>query len=512
MNFDIAAWRTQLRSFYEGLEKKQRRNLWFILVFFLATVVALTLFFSNPNYQVVFSNLDAKSAGEITQKLDQLKIPYQLQGTNVLVPASQADQVRVDMAMQGLPSSGTVDYSQIFQQSSVFSLSSQELNLEELSVLQQRIAQSIDLINGIQSSEVTVVPAQQSSFLVSSTNSSAKATVVLTLGAGSALTPQQVFGIQQLVAHSVQGLNSADVVVVDQNGNDLASSASSNSTMAGGSSLATSELAMQQQLEQAAQTQLQSSLSQMVGLGNVQVIVHASVTFNQVTRNQHQVTAGPPLSAQASQQSSTGASTATTGGTAGQATQNPNIVTYGSTGTGNGGSSSSRSSTTNYDNNYVNTSTTYDPMQVNGYTVSVLINSKAMTLTPSLRSAIQSYVLTAIGQRGTTVKAPSVTVLSAPFTSAVTVPATTSSFLGGPLGIGGAVALLLAVGAISLVWLRSRNKKRVTKDALGSLSAAAMASPPPEPEEVTLTKQLQEMALRRPESFAGLVRSWISEE
>ncbi len=512
MNFDIASLRARWQSFYESLEKKQRRNLWLILAFFLATVVALTLFFSNPNYQVVFSNLDAKSAGEITQKLDQLKIPYQLQGTNVLVPAQQADQVRVDMAMQGLPSSGTVDYSQIFQQSSVFSLSSQELNLEQLSVLQQRIAQSIDLINGIASAEVTVVPAQQSSFLVSSANSSAKATVVLTLGAGAALTPQQVYGIQQLVAHSVQGLNSADVVVVDQNGNDLSSSASSNATTAGGSSLASQELAMQQQLEQAAQTQLQGSLAQMVGSGNVQVIVHASVTFNQVTRQQHQVTAGPPLSAQASQQSSTGASTAATGGVAGQATQNPNIVTYGSAGTGNGGSSSSRSSTTNYDNNYVNTSTTYDPMQVNGYTVSVLINSKAMVLTPSLRSAIQSYVLTAIGQRGTTVKAPSVTVLSAPFTTALTVPATSSSLLGGPLGIGGAAALLLAVGAVSIAWLRSRNKRRVTTSALGSLSAAAMASPPPEPEEVTLTKQLQEMALRRPESFAGLVRAWISEE
>ena len=510
MNFDLTALRTRFLAWYNSLQKGQRRNLWIAVVVFLGAVIALSIMFNNPNYVVVFSNLDAKSAGQITQKLSQSKIPYELQGTSILVPAAQADQVRVDMAMAGLPATGNIDYTSIFSSGNLLGMSSQQLTLEELSVLQQRIAQSIDTINGINNSIVTIVPQQQQSFLLNTSAGAAKATVALSLAPSVLLSPQQVFGIQELVANSVQGLTAANVAVVDQNGNDLSANGG-NSATTGGTSAVNQDLAMQQQLEQSIQSQLQASLSQMVGSGNVQVIVHAAVTFNQVTQQKHQVTTGPILSTQTSQTSSTGATSGTAAGIAGQATQNPNITTYGTTGTGNGGSSASKSGTTNYDNNYTNTSTTYDPMQINGYSVSVLINSKVMPLTNQLKTAIQSYVTNAVGQRGTTPIPASVSIAAVPFTNQVVVPPA-PSFFSTPTGIASIAGGALLLIVLFLLWRRSRNRQKMTDDALGSLTAASSANAPSEAEEVSLTKQLQEMALRRPEAFAGLLRSWISED
>ncbi|MHB1627328.1 MAG: flagellar basal-body MS-ring/collar protein FliF [Bacilli bacterium] len=509
MNPTFAAWLKRLRTYYEGLESRQRRNLLLIAAVGIVTALVLSLVFLNPDYQVVFANLGAKSAGQITQKLQQMKIPYELQGNTILVPAAQADQVRIDMAMVGLPASGTVEYSTIFQQGSLLGMTSQELNLQVLGVLEQRIGQSIQSINGIENAQVNIVMPQSQTFLDPTANLGAKASVVLTVGPGMTLTSGQIFGVQQLVSHAVQGLSPQNVSIVDQYGNALSNSGTVGASAGLASQLQT-ELNLQQQLQTSLASQLQASLVKLVGPGNVQVVVHANVTFNRETQQKHIVSPGPALSSQTSSQSSTGGGTV--GGIAGQATQNANAPTYGTTGAG-GGSSSNRSATTNYDNSYTNTATTFDPIQLKGYTVSVMVNSAAVPLTARLSREIQSYVLTAAGQRATGAAAPSVTVLGIPFAPVAAIGGATGTFFGSPLGIG-AIALLLAAGGVAaaVLVLRRRNRKQATDEALDSLSLASLVNMPSEPQDVAVSRQLKELASRRPEAFASLVRSWLSQE
>lgn len=511
MNSDMASWIGRLRAFYAGLEPRRRRNWLLVTGFFLLTVILLSALLLNPRYVPVFTNLDPKSAGQITQQLDQSKIPYQLQGTTILVPAAQADKVRIDMAMAGLPSSGYVEYSQIFQSGNTFGLSDQELQLQEQSILQERLAQTLESINGIENAVVNVVPAQSNTFLDPSVDLNAKASVLLTVAAGAALTPSQVAGIQELVAHAVPGLSVQNVSVVDQYGDNLSSittSAPVGASLSGGS--ISEELALRQSVEQSLAHELQDSLQQWVGQGNVSVLVHAAIAFNAVSRQTHTVTQGPPVSTQSSSSSSTGASSGS-GGVAGQPSQNPNAPTYGSTGGGSGGNSAQRSSLTNYDNSFVNTSTTLDPMQVTGYSVSVLVNTAAVKLTPSLNRAITQYVQTAVGQKATA-NANNVTVVGTPFVNRVTGAPQTYAPFSSPLAYAGVAALLLVGGGIALALMRRRRKGIVAADAIESLSAASLASPAPEPAELTIARKLQELAQRRPESFAMLLRTWLTDE
>ncbi|OPG15681.1 flagellar basal-body MS-ring/collar protein FliF [Ferroacidibacillus organovorans] len=502
MNYDLQSLIKRFSEWYGSLERRQKRNLIAIGIFFLLTVSLLSLFLLNPNYQVVFSNLNSKSAGEITQKLDQLKIPYQLQGNTILIPSAQADQARIDMAMNGLPSTGMVDYSQILQNSSPLGMTDQAMNLEVLSVLQTRLAQSIELINGISNAQVNIVMPQSSSFLVNPTQSgTAKASVILNVAPGNVLTSSQVFGIQQLVAHSVTGLSAADVSVIDQNGNDL--SASTGSSGAAISGQVAQEIAIKQQIETTLAMQLQNSLTQFVGAGNVQVIVHANVTFNSEVQSSHVVTAGPPLSSQTSTSSSTGGGTG--GGVAGQATQNPNVVTYGSTGGGTGATSNTRSSTTNYENSNTNTTTKLDPMQVNGYNVSVLINAKAVALTPTLSANLQQFVLTAVGARGAGAKGSAVSVLTVPFVNSSLTGTVPSSFVT-PLALGAVGALVL--GGI-LIFIIRRRKRPDPVTAQRQLLGDDNTEQSP---EAMMTRQLQEMAFKKPEAMASLIRTWLSDD
>ena len=506
MEFDIAAWLSRLRAYYQGLEPRKRRNLLLIAGFFLLTVAVLSVALLKPKYQLVFSNLDTISAGQIAQKLDSMKIPYQLQGNAILVPAQDANKVRVDMAMVGLPSSGYVDYSQIFQQGNTFGMSSQELNLQTQSILQDRIGQAIQSIYGVNSAVVNIVPAQTQTFLDPSVDLGAKAAVVVDVALGAALTPGEVFGIQQLVSHSVSGLSASNVSVVDQYGNDLSSVTASGGVGAGSSGLQ-QELAVRQQLAASVQQELQNSLQSFVGQGNVSVVVNPIVTFNQVQSQQHQVAAGPPLSVQASSGSSTGG--ANGGGVAGQAGANPNLPAYAAAGT-NGGASANRSSTSNYDNSYTNTVTTYAPMQLSGFSVSILLNTKAVPLTPALTRQIHSYIQAAITQGAAGAKAASISVVGVPFAATAGATGASAGLGVSPFVYGGLAAL--AAGVLVFLVMRSRRRSRATEEALDSLTVASLAGPAPEPLELSLSRKLQDLAHRRPEGFASLLRSWLEDE
>ena len=70
---------------------------------------------SRPSYQPLFTNLQASDSGAVTAQLTTAKIPYQLSngGATILVPAADVDQERVALAEQGLPSSGTVGFSNL---------------------------------------------------------------------------------------------------------------------------------------------------------------------------------------------------------------------------------------------------------------------------------------------------------------------------------------------------------------------------------------------------------------
>ncbi len=99
----------QLGTFWTRQTTSQKITL---IVLVLAVVVLVPLFLSwasQPTYSVAFSGMSEDDAGQIVEKLAASNIPYKLNGTGtILVPESQVYEVRLQMASEGLPQSGTV--------------------------------------------------------------------------------------------------------------------------------------------------------------------------------------------------------------------------------------------------------------------------------------------------------------------------------------------------------------------------------------------------------------------
>lgn len=97
----------QINQFWHNMDWSLKIKLALALVGSLVLVLALVQI-TKPRYEVLFANLTPEDAGEITGRLEEINVPYQLaaNGTSILVPEAQVYKVRNSLAMEGLPRGG----------------------------------------------------------------------------------------------------------------------------------------------------------------------------------------------------------------------------------------------------------------------------------------------------------------------------------------------------------------------------------------------------------------------
>jgi flagellar M-ring protein FliF len=489
-------------------DARQKRNIILITVMAVLCISVLSWFLLRPNYVPIYSGQDAKSAGEITTKLDSLKISYQTQGNTILVPAQDADKVKMQLALAGLPKTGSVTYQDIFN-SNNFGMTEDQFNLETLAALQSDLANTIQTLDGIENADVHIVMPEKHLFVDQQTQD-AKASVVLQLAPGTQLIPAQVAGIQQLVAHSVQGLTPANVSVVDQTGVRL-NATDDGSDGTDGSVEASKELQIRSQIEDSTAAKIRDGLERMFGVGNVSVNVHADVNFDQVTSQSHTVTpvlkgaTGLPVSEQSSSTTSNNGQGAI--GVPGTQTNVTGTTTSASS-TNNNSTYSQTSNTTNYDYNKTDTKTVQDPFKIQKYTVSVLING---SLSQQSIDQVKQYIATSIGQQNNGSSNNDITVASAKFQTAANPFTGTKAWYQNPYLIGaGLLGLVLAAGGLILVARRRKQEDEFDEEPI--LATPAPVVPVEETEHQKVKKELDKLASQKPEEFANLLRTWLAEE
>lgn len=411
----------------------------------VAGILAATIL-DRPHYVPVVSGVSPASAGQVTQELTTLKIPYQLtqNGATVEVPKSQADTARVDLAVDNLPSTGQVSYQNITALSSA-GLTSQQFSVEQLGVLQQDLAATIGTMTGVKSAEVQIsVPPQ--SIWAAPTAAASKAAVYLSLQPGYNAPQSQVRGIIALVAQAVPGLSDSDVSVVNQSGQLLNPPAALSANSPGGI------VALQDQMDQTASGQVNALLTPMVGPGNVQSVVHYQLNAASSTNSQTVVRSSTPSAVSTQKSTTTGGSSQTAAGTAGNTA--PTYVG----GTGPSSSSSSASST-QYVVGHASTSTSSPAGAVSAVTATVILNQKSLKGNRTRINTIRQAVGSALGIPAAK-QAADITVLASPFaqvpvSQAAAVPIWANKLLWAAVGGG----VIVGAGAGWLLLGRKRRRK-----------------------------------------------------
>ena len=242
-----------------------------------ALLFALVFRMGSEEKALLFSNVEMQDAAEITSRLDQANIPYELKGdgSTILVPRSQVLSARMMLAGEGLPTRGGVGY-EIFDNADALGQTQFQQNINRLRALEGELARTIGSLDGIKAARVhLVLPERQ---LFERERQQPSASIVLALRRDE-LTPGQVRAIRNLVASAVPGLSSNQVSIIDETGRLLAAATEGDAAIAEEG----------EERQAAAQERIRRTVTDIVdgivGPGNSRVQVTAELDFNRVTES-----------------------------------------------------------------------------------------------------------------------------------------------------------------------------------------------------------------------------------
>jgi flagellar M-ring protein FliF len=224
-------------------------------------------------YAPAFTNLDARSAGDLQAALSGAGIPSKLAdgGATVEVPSSKVDQARVAAGKAGVGST-RADWSLLDKSS--LSQTDGQWQMKVQRVRSDLLAAQIENIAGVCRATVNLAIPERSVFSADQDQPHASVNIDT---CGGVLTDTAVRGIVALVAGAVPGLASTNVAVIDQEGHSLSSASSMIGVQTADAMAA--ESAWESRQSGIAQT----ALDRLVGVGNGSAIVAGQLNFDQTT-------------------------------------------------------------------------------------------------------------------------------------------------------------------------------------------------------------------------------------
>jgi flagellar M-ring protein FliF len=495
---------------------------------------AFTRWVGQPTYAPLFSNLAGSDASAIVDQLNADGVAYQLAdgGQTVLVPNDVVYAERVKLSGAGLPAAEASGYSLLDQQGVTASQFQQQVTYQR--ALEGELAKTVQAINGVQTAVVHLAIPQKDVFL--DQQKQATASVLVSTRPGATVSSDQVQSIVHLVASSIEGMDPAQVTVVDGKG-QLLSSPTDGATGTGSSSR--EEMTADYETRQA--QNLQVMLDRVLGPGRAVAKVTAQLNFDAIESTNEKLTSNPktaPIAETTTTEKYKGA-----GGTVGGVLGTDNLAVPSGTTSGNG--QYDKTATTK--NNSISKETIKTkaaPGAVARQSVSVVVDSR----TPGLQVAqIQQMVTTAAGvdaKRGDTMS-----VTSLPFDTSAAAAAAADlkkaeaaqqqqTMIG--YAKQGGIALVALI-ALLIFWLKRRKKRKKAAAAQPELHllqvddvVQPVALPAAAPQALSSTgrlpalpaagdgldgpsdaarqrEQVAALVERQPEEVAELLRGWLAD-
>lgn len=528
MNETIKKQIERIKEYWGSRSKKQKIIGVSLLLSFIAALSLVVYFSTRTTMVPLYSDLTPAEVGAVKENLDGRGIPYEITngGTGLMVPEEHVDTLKVDLAAEGLPQSGNIDYG-FFGDTAGFGMTDNEFNVLKLEAMQTELAELMKGIEGVKDASVMITLPQEQVF-VSDTAETASASVVLNTEIGYQFDEKQVKALHHLVSKSVPNLPVENIVIMNQNFEyfEMAGSASSSGDAF------EQQMAVKKQIERDIQSRVQSMLGTLMGPDKVVATVTADIDFTQENREENLVTPvdeenmeGIQISAQRITETYTG-DAAGAGGIP-QAEQEGDTATYleGATGTGE---YERNEETINNEVNRIRREITESPYKIRDLGIQVMVepptpddpNTMPDQSVEDIQRLLGNIVRTSIDESYNTeltdqALEEKITVSVQPLNGRVTFDQEPEAVIPWWVYVIGGI-LLVAIGV--LIFFMIRRRREAEAAALEAEEAARLREL--EVEELTVEesdatvrrKQLEKMAQEKPEEFAKLLRSWLAEE
>ena len=184
-----------------------------------AALLAIVLRVGSEPKALLYSNLDLKEAGSITQALDQGGVKYEVKGdgSTIMVSRDKVAATRLMLSGKGLPTSGSVGY-EIFDSAPALGQTDFVQNLNRQRALEGELARTVRSLQGVSSARVHLVLPRRQLF----EDEGEKPSASVVIGVGRDPGAGEVAAIRNLIAGAVPDLTPGRVTILSDKGKMLA--------------------------------------------------------------------------------------------------------------------------------------------------------------------------------------------------------------------------------------------------------------------------------------------------
>jgi flagellar M-ring protein FliF len=284
MNEKLLDYKNKSTEYWKNRSKGQKMVIVGSILGLLLVITLISIFSTRENFAPLYSNLSPQETGQIKATLDSRGISSLISdnGATISVPKEVVDTLKVELAAEGIPTSGSIDYS-FFSQNAGFGMTDNEFNTLKLEAMQNELANLMKGIDGINDAKVMINLPEENIF-VGSGQEAASASIVLNTKPGYQFDEQQISSLYHLVSKSVPNLPTDNIVITNQYFEYFDLENEKNNSLVGDIA---SQLDIKKEIERDIQRQVQQMLGTMMGQDKVVVSVTADLDFTQENREEN---------------------------------------------------------------------------------------------------------------------------------------------------------------------------------------------------------------------------------
>ena len=260
----------------KNLSKNQLITVAASAVIGFAIIILSVINFSSTDMVPLYIGLGEDDMSEVLYFLDMNGEGYKLEDNKVMVGAHGVRGLRMRLAAEGIPRSGSIVGYEIFNKNESMSSSSFNQNVNLLRALEGELARSIMTFENIKSARVHLVLPKREVFVKD--RSDATASVVLKVRAGIELPRKAIEAISNLVLTAVPGLKLSNLTIVTTNGKPL-------KVVNDEEGIISTANDYKFNLERRMRDTIENLIERYVGVGAVRAEVYADINFDKETVN-----------------------------------------------------------------------------------------------------------------------------------------------------------------------------------------------------------------------------------
>ncbi|KXH79978.1 flagellar basal-body MS-ring/collar protein FliF [Sporosarcina sp. HYO08] len=528
MNERLTKLKSDSQAFWVSRTRKQKITYIGSTAVIILFAALLTYFLSRTEFVPLYTDVSQAEIGRIKEQLDSQGVPNQIApgGTSILVPREQVDDLLVSLASEGFPHSGLIDYS-FFSENAGFGTTDNEFQMLKLATMQTELANLIKGIDGVKDAKVMITLPTGGVFITDQ-KEQASAAIMLKTNPGHQFTEAQINALYHLVSKSLPNLSTDDIIIMNQYSEyyDLKATTSGN-----GPSIA-DQMTVKKTIERDLQRQVQMMLGTMMGQDKVVVSVTTDIDFKLENREESLVQPvdeesmeGIALSVQRLTETFTG-----NGAVAGGIPEAEDVTDNHSSyvdGTFSNGDYERIEETVNNEVNRIRKEIVESPYKIRDIGIQVMVDSPAENTNLSAQDVqrnveriLATIIRTSIdkeaaGELSDTELESKIVVVVQPFSgNSFDFDAAAPKVPWWIYAVG--AALLLLIGTLVFLLLKKkRQPEEVEEPVVSTVTPVAEIDDihtENETEGSLRKKQLEKLAKEKPEEFAKLLRSWISDD